>query len=389
VHVKKSTQVWFGLHICMITPEFPSKLGGISYYVYNLSKELVKKGHRVSVITRGSYKGLQVRKVDGINVCKTGFIPIYPFHIQLHGFITNKFFKFFESEFDIIHLHGGLLPIVQTSLPKIVTVHSLTKMEDYSTKLCDFHSLTIKLFSRFIFPWERRVISSGNIITSVSNFVARELETYYGLDKDKIYVVGNGVNTDFFTPKSSSSKGDVRYVLYSGRLSYEKGLLDLVASARYVCMEYPDLHFVIAGKGPLERRLKKLVSKIGLDNKFFFVGQADRNRILKLYQNAIVYVQPSYCEGLPTSLLEAMASGIPIVATSAGGIPDLVVNNETGFLVPPKNPRAMANALVVLLEDAKLRKRIGELARKRVERCFSWKAISNKLLNCYDLIIND
>jgi glycosyltransferase involved in cell wall biosynthesis len=199
--------------------------------------------------------------------------------------------------------------------------------------------------------------------------------------------VGNGVDEKIFTP--IINKTQERYILYTGRLSHRKGLFDLIECGKYICKKYPDVSFVIPGKGILLNKLKTQVEKIGLKDRFRFLGFVDRRKLIQLYQNAAVYVMPSHYEGLPTVLLEAMSCGLPVVATSVSGNLDVLSSGENGILIPPKSPEKMADAISLLLDNESLRKKVGSNARKTIEEHYSWEVITNKFLKCYQSLFRN
>jgi glycosyltransferase involved in cell wall biosynthesis len=369
------------MHICRIAGElFPPISGGVGHYVYNLSKKLVEKGHEVTVITRGQWKKTYYEEIDGIFVYRVQFIPTYPFHIQAHGIFVNKLLKSIESNFDIVHLHSPLIPVIHTSLPSVVTEHGTSRSYINSLKLLDSYSLVLKTFSKMYFAIDRKVVNSADKVTAVSNDCANDLRAYYGI-KD-VEIVYKGVDSNFFIPNENKNEEN-SYILYTGRLSSGKGLSDLIKSAKYVCKDHPAIRFILAGEGPAKKSFKKLVHDFKLDKNVFFVGHLDQNTLLKYYQNATVSVLPSYYEGLPGSLLEAMSCGIPTIATAVGGMPEVVVEGETGFLIPPNNPAKLASAISKLLKDEKLRKQMGKNARKRVKRYYDWDIITNNIEKIY------
>ncbi len=198
-------------------------------------------------------------------------------------------------------------------------------------------------------------------------------------------MIGNGVETKFFTPKESD--GDSQYIFFSGRLIVEKGLLDLVKCAEYVCKAHPSICFVLAGSGPLENSLRKLIEKKRLQSNFSLVGNVGRNDILKYYQNSRIFVLPSIYESFPNTLLEAMACGLPVVTTRVCDAPRIVKDGENGLLVPPRNPFSLAQALLRLLEDETLRKKMGKACRKRVENLYSLDSLCERILECYDSLV--
>jgi glycosyltransferase involved in cell wall biosynthesis len=198
-------------------------------------------------------------------------------------------------------------------------------------------------------------------------------------------VISNGVDTDFFVPNKSYHNGP--YVLWVGRLIYAKGVFDLVKCAEYVCREHPSVSFLIAGEGPLMNQLRRLLKSRGLEKRVVLLGQLDRAALLRYYQNCALFLLTSHVESFPNTVLEAMSCGVPVVATKVGEVPKVVKDGETGFLVCSKDYKAIARRIIDLLNDKGLRRRIGEAARRLVENEYSWDSISDKILDCYKLII--
>jgi glycosyltransferase involved in cell wall biosynthesis len=369
----------------IISTPFPPK-EGIGYYTYNLSKKLIEVGHKVVVITRGSLTKTQKEIFDHIEVIRIPFIPIYPFYLHIHRLFVRKILKSLESEIDVVHIHTPLPPIIKTSHPIILTIHTPMLSNNNYIKITSIYSLLTKISARFIsFPLELRHIKSSNMITTVSESVAKELEEY-GLNQDRISVVSNGVDENIFYPNKNVTNNDKKYIMYAGRIDREKGLFDLVESADIICSKRADISFIIAGDGRDGNRLKKKIKKIGLQNRFIFLGQIEKDQMIKLYQNATIFILPSYREGLPTVLLEAMSCGLPVLATDVRGNRDLITNGKNGLLIPPKDPKKIAETILTLLNDKKLMEQLGNNARKTIIKNYTWNAISNKFLKCYESI---
>jgi len=379
------------LHICMITSEFPPqrkglKLGGVGYHSFNLCNELIKKGHRVTVFTRGFHKEPHLECMKKIDVYRITYFPLYPFNIKFHQIFVDKLFRSMESDFDLVHLQVPLPPLIDTSLPIVATVHSLIRKPP--PKMLDIdlmRRIAYEVFSVLNYPLEFEILRNADLITCVSSTVAREISDSYGFDS-KIKVIDNGVDTNFFVPKKSNK--NFSYILWSGRIIYAKGLLDLVECAKYVCKEDSSTSFILAGTGPLMGHLKKLISNSGLEKKVILVGQLDRESLLRYYQNSTLFVLPSHHESFPNVVLEAMACGIPTVATDVGDVHKVVKDGKTGFLVSAKDPKALGQRIIELLNDEALRKRMGEASRRLVENYYSWDSISNKVIACYKLVMN-
>jgi len=374
------------MKICMILSNpFPPK-EGIGYYTYNLSRKLIENGHKVVVITRGSWSKTQKEIFDDIEIIRTPFIPIYPFYIHIHELFVKKAFKSLESQIDIVHIHSPLPPPIKTTLPVILTIHTPMLSNINYIKIQSLYSLLTKISARFVsYPVELKHIESSDIITTVTESVAQELKEY-GLNPDEISVVSNGVDEKIFYPSKKESENNKKNIMYAGRIDREKGLFDLVESAKSICSQKADVSFIIAGDGRDLNKLKRKIKKMGLQNRFTFLGQIEKDQMIKLYQNATLFILPSYREGLPTVLLEAMSCGLPVIATDVRGNRDLISNGENGLLVPPKDPKKMAETIITLLEDEKLMERLGKNARKTIIEKYTWNDIFDKFLKYYKSI---
>lgn len=369
----------------MITSEFPPISGGVGYYVYNLSKKLLQRGHQVTVMTRGSANKTRKDVVDGIDVFRVSFFPLYPFHVWVHGVFVNRLFKSLEPKLTLVHLHTPLPPPIKTSLPIITTVHTPMKIDARYHEVFNFISLAERVQSMVVYPpIESKLFAISKRITAVSRSVAGELKEY-GLNPDEIAVVGNGVDEETFVPLRNQKRTE-RYVLYTGVLRARKGLFDLIKCAEYVCKVCPDIKFILSGRGPFLNKLEENIRKTGLQKRIVFLGYVKRDKLIQVYQNATVHIVPSHYEGLPTVLLEAMSCGLPVVATDIGGNNEVISSGLNGFLVPSKSPESMAKIILKLLDDANLRERLGRAARRTIENYYTWDKIADNILKCYESI---
>jgi glycosyltransferase involved in cell wall biosynthesis len=372
----------------VISTPFPPK-EGIGYYTYNLSQKLIEKGHDVVVITRGSWNNIERQVYNDIEVIRVPFIPVYPFYIYVHGTFVNKLFKSLESQIDIVHIHTPLPPLIKTSLPIITTVHTPMLTDNQYIQVSSIYSLFSKISARFVsYPLELKLIKASDMITTVSNTIAREMKEY-GLNPSDISVMYNGVDEKFFYPTQKTSKENGKYIMYVGRIDREKGLFDLVECGRYVCNEMNNVYFILAGNGRDLSRLKQKTKKVGLENKFKFLGQVDKNQLVKLYQNASIFVLPSYHEGLPGVVLEAMSCGLPVITTDVRGNRDLISNGKNGIIVSSRAPKKLADAIISILNDDKMQNTLGKNARKTIEENYTWDIISSKFLGYYKSLIEE
>jgi glycosyltransferase involved in cell wall biosynthesis len=165
------------------------------------------------------------------------------------------------------------------------------------------------------------------------------------------------------------------------RLHRQKGVLYFILAAKSISARFPDARMAVVGDGPLGRALKRRARHLKIDDKVFFLGERrDANELMNLFD---IFVLPSLWEGLPFVLVEAAALGKPIVATAVDGIPEVIEEEKTGLLVPPKDPQLLAEAVVRLLEDRELAGRLGERARASVPLRFPLRRMVEQTENLY------
>jgi len=218
-------------------------------------------------------------------------------------------------------------------------------------------------------------------------FVAKKLVPYYfGYSHD--WIIYEPVNTDKFNPaktdmseidilrKDLSLNGHQRVVGFLGSISPAKGLEFLIRSASFIKEKYRNIRLIIAGGFPPEQldyrfKLKKLVHELGLSADIVFTGHIEHDRVPLVLSLFDVFVSASVSEGTPVSILEAMAMEKPVVATDVGGVSEQIVNDETGILVPPRNTKALADAIIHLLSNPTKANSLGRKARERVGQMFT------------------
>ncbi len=205
---------------------------------------------------------------------------------------------------------------------------------------------------------------------------ARAVTVHEGIDVDRVASAPPAdLHAEFWLPHHAPLVGNV------AALVPHKGQRHLVEAAALVVRQVPDARFVIAGEGELRPALERQIREHHLEKHVILAGF--RPDVLSVHKAFDVFVMSSVTEGLGTSLLDAMACGKPVVATLAGGIPEVVVDGETGFLVAPRDHAAMAEAIVRLLRDAALRLRLGEAGRARVGTRFSVERMVRDTLRVY------
>ncbi|MGZ4300810.1 MAG: glycosyltransferase family 4 protein [Gaiellaceae bacterium] len=207
-------------------------------------------------------------------------------------------------------------------------------------------------------PLARTVLQRARLVICPSNALA---DAARELGASEVRVIPSGVEI----PASVRDEAEPPEVLFAGRLSPEKGILELVEAAR-------GMPLVVAGDGPLRERVPGAL------------GFVPHDELGPLYERAAVVACPSHREGFGVVCAEAMAYGRPVVAGAVGGLLDLVVDGETGLLVPPRDVGALRTALERLLGDRELRHRLGAAARERIRERFAWPAVTDATIAAYD-----
>jgi len=371
------------MHVGMVTQDFPPDARGAGYYAYYLSQELCDRGHDVTVFTRGDWSGTEQTTVDGIDVYRVRFAPTYPCHLQVHGMFLNRIVSRHEDELDVLHLHNPAVPRVRTALPTILTAHGTAKEGIEQRANDDAFSMLLNALAPLFVRNERKLLSDVDQATAVSNACAAELREYYGVEN--VIRLPNGVNTDYFSP----TPGRDPLVLYTGALDARKGLFDLLEAAKIVCESEPDARFVLTGRGRLASKLQAKADELGLTEQVMFPGYVDRDELLEYYRRASVYINPSYYEGLPTGVLEAMACGLPVVATDVRGNSELVTPGKNGLLVPAKEPQELAAATLTILNDPTKQRRFAANARTLTEDRYDWRVIGQQAEKLYANVVSN
>lgn len=242
---------------------------------------------------------------------------------------------------------------------------------------------------------DRWSLPTADRVVTVSYSSARELARI-GVRASRLRVVHNATNPDpvecdpaaaFALRRSLGISHEHCLVLAAGRLSREKGHSDLVTAFRYLAQQQPatPICLVLAGDGPERHRIEAMTKSLGGNHRVLFPGHVSDLRAY--YAMADLMVLPSHSEGSPNVLLEAMAAGLPIVATSVGGVPEIVCHGQSAILVEPRKPRALAQGISLLLSDRSLAKQLGTNARRAVRAYHSPLARTRALIQIYNELV--
>jgi glycosyltransferase involved in cell wall biosynthesis len=318
-------------------PRFPADVAG--RFVADAVQHVRARGLEVEVVEPGQFRHFGIAYGHGMlgNLRRRPWLALF-----LPALLASFVRAARRTDADLLHAHW--LPAgwvaARTGRPYVVQVWGTD----------------VELARRV--PWlARRVLRSARLVIAASNELATAASA---LGAREVRLIPSGVEL----PAHVGEEAVPPEILYAGRLSAEKGVLELVEAAS-------GLNLVVAGDGPLCRQVPQAR------------GFVPHDELQALYARAAVVTCPSRREGFGVACLEAMAHARPVVATSVGGLRDLVVDGETGIVVPPRDPPALRAALERLLADRELRHRLGAAGRERARRHFSWDAVTDATLSAY------
>lgn len=405
------------LRLAFLAPEFMPALGGVGTYSVELVKNLSKnKDIEVHVITptRGrNYNKQEVMEYFGNRVkihtiSKANDSFFYNFGFQLA--VLRNFKKLHkEHKFDLVHsanlvhMPDIFLKFGNIGIPSITTVHTTLKSQSYANGSIKLEGAgkksMVERMTYLTYPYismmERKYLKETKNLIAVSNWVKGFVMERS--NPKNLTVIPNGVDIERFFPKKGlgkEEKGDFGeledlgrpIVLYCGRLMALKGLKTLIASMEGVLKE-KDAYFVFAGPGEREP-WEKMIESVGISkNSYTFLGQVNHEKIPSLYRKADIFVLPSFTESCPLTVLEAMASGLPVIASEVGGISEIIENRKDGLLVKPGDTAELTKSIITLLSENELRKNFARSARAKAVEKFSSEKMAEQTLGYYRKVL--
>jgi len=370
-HALERAVVGVGLRIAMLAVDFLPNIGGIANHIYNLSHAMRQMGHDCRVLHLTTNRRLPTTEtINGLPVARFK-LPPYERIKRLTAIPVTGSVLAFLRRFrpDVVHWHELsnawlLLRALIRAPVKVVTIHSSSFVRHSERVLGQLSNRLQLLFA-------------DGVLT-----VTRErFEAVRSVYSGPLFLIPNGVDSRLF--RASPGRPKAFSILCPGRLVKEKGAEFLIRAMPRILKRFPRAETLLAGSGRLEKSLKKLVQAVGVSSSIRFLGYVPYKRMPSLYNQSAVVAMPSVAEGSPLACLEAMASGCAVVASRVGGLAELIEDGVDGLLVEPGNPAQIADAVCKLLGDPDLRRRLGERARQKVLKDFSWRAQARKIINVY------
>ncbi|OGS45648.1 MAG: glycosyl transferase family 1 [Elusimicrobia bacterium RIFOXYD2_FULL_34_15] len=376
------------MKVTMMAKEYPPYVyGGAGVHLRYLAQELSKimdVDIRCFGDQNSSADSLKVKGYKGWEALKgKKFSP------TLETLSVNLLAQMEEIDSDVVHTHtwyghfGGLMAKILYDIPFVATCHSLEPLRPWKEDQLG-HGYQLS-------TWTEKIgIESADKVIAVSNLMKQDILKFFNIKPEKIEVIYNGVDLNKwkYTPLNAKLKKEYGiaddYILFVGRPTPQKGMEYLIDAADDIPCQIV-LGATGADTKDYEDAMTKKVAK--KKNIVWIHKLLKEEEYIQLYSSAKVFVCPSIYEPFGIINLEAMSCKTPVVASATGGILEVVLPEETGILVEPKNSKQIADSVNRLLKDDNLRKKLGENSRARVEKYFSWENIAGQTKKLYEGLI--
>jgi len=352
------------------------EVGGAERQVVDLAVALRRKGYGVTVAC--SVTG------DLSGALEEADIPVRPLLRRLvkrrlspaYAWRLRRLLR--KERFDLVHAHiyasvvAATIATLGSDMPLVITEHTEATWQDWR--------------ARWVSRWVYRRVAR---IIAVSTPIRRRLIERDKVHPDLIAIIPNAVVSAPEPSADAPPPAELRERPLAGvvaRLQPEKGVANFLKAAARVAPQFPEAHFVVAGDGPLRQQLADLAADLGLERRVHFLGfRSDASELMRFLD---VLVVPSLSEGSPLVTLEALAAGVPVVASAVGGIPDQIRHDKEGLLVLPGDTEALGEALLALLRDPDHARRLGEAGRRRASSQFSHAAMVRQIEDVYHSVVD-
>lgn len=363
----------------VVSDLYPAVVGGLGLHTHDMSKWQAKMGHDVTVYTsnvdgepaqefREGYKTLRFKPI--LKIGGNSFMPMLLFKL-IHT----------RNDFDIVHAHSHLFlstnfcSVVKkfSLIPLVITNHGLISQ----TVPMWVHKIYIPTIAKWTFKSADKIIC----YTEKEKSMLKKL----GINSDKIVVIHNGTDTNLFIPCENERNNN--QILWIGRFTPGKGVEYLISAFDILVKKDPDFKLYMIGNGPLKENIEQKIRDLNLSKNVIIKEFVPNSELPKIYQSSDVFVLPSLNEGVPRTILEAMACGTPIVCTE---LPQLVnVVEGCGLLVPVKDSQALAEGILKIVSDRDIAQKFGRNSRSKVVENYSWEDTVKKTIQLYEKLIQE
>ena len=405
------------LRICLLSYRSNPHCGGQGGYIRNLSRALIRLGHRVDVLSGQPYPEL----ADGVRLVKIPSLDLYnaenPFRVpkvrelgdwinlnewigtstmgfpepHTFGLRAWKYLKHRMDRYDIIHDNQSLsygLWAIQRRKPTVATIHHpITVDRDIAVASeRDFWKKLKHLRWYSFLGMQKRVSRTLAHIITVSGCAKDDICREFDLPADRFSIIPNGINTDLFYPVSGIKREKNRIIVTNSADTPLKGLHYLL-QAVYTIRQTRDIRLIVVGKPKKNSIVSRMIRSLGIADSITFTGRISYEAFVRQYARATMAVVPSVYEGFGLPAGEAMACGVPVISTTGGALPEVV--GDAGILVPPADPDALQHAILRLMDDPDLAASYGKAGYERVQRHLTWEAAAQSTVDAYRKVIRD
>jgi glycogen synthase len=395
----------------LLSNEYPPNVyGGAGVHVDYLTRELSKLID-VEVRCFGSQnEDLPHLKVRGVTLDAGAWTAPKALHSTFGAVRRCTDFNTEAIDADVVHCHtwythfGGILAKLNYGIPMVITSHSLEPLRPWKRE---------QLGGGYDFScWvERTAMQMADAVIAVSAEAKMDIQRLFNIPEERIHIIYNGIDTTEYQPvahmdalKRFGIDPALPYILFVGRLARQKGIVHLVNAIKYMA---PGFQVVLCAGAPdtpeiaTEMREAVAAAQKSRPGVIWIQEMVDKPSVIQLYSHAALFCCPSIYEPFGIINLEAMACETPVVASAVGGIKEVVVEGETGLLVPleqlnespfePVNPdrfaRDLAERINLLMSDCEMRLRLGKAGRERAAKLFSWRAIAEQTCDLYQSLL--
>ena len=385
------------MRVCFISRRFFPAISGMSVYALNLLKQLVADGHDVVMVSQyradaagvGVYGGGPPPEVPGVRVVglesvgeqAVGLGLPADFEADLAAMVAAVVREHAVAPFDVIHAQYGYptgLAALEASrrlgVPNVVSIQGGDG--HWVGGCCTTHKAAMQA-----------VLNHAGAVLIGSDSFAAEVSGHHGTPLDRFTIVPGATDVDRFRPRDGRPIGAVgtpATLLYHGRVDLRKGVLELIEAFSQLVEGGRDLRLVVSGIGPDVAAVGERVEMLALGDRVELLGYASYDQAPGVYHRGDVFVSPTYSEGFSNTILEAMASGLPIVSTRSVGVVDCLEDGRDALLVEPQDADGLARAIARLLDDDGLRSRLAGRALDEVRTLYSWPAVVRQIERVYD-----
>ncbi|AIU70127.1 glycosyl transferase [Thermococcus eurythermalis] len=373
------------LKITLVSDWYFPKLGGVAVHMHDLAFHLRALGHEVAIITndRETSKEAELKEA-GIDLIRVPGRVLGGVGINVGAFARGaRELIPYIREYDVVHGHHAFTPL---SLKAVSAGRQIGKATLITTHSINYeNSKAIRAVARLTFPYFKYHLHNPHRIIAVSRAAKEFIKRFTSVPAE---VIPNGINVDFFDVPLSREEAKERLglgenvVLYVGRIEPRKGVGTLISAMKHV-----DGTLLIVGKGSRLSFLRERARLLGVAEKVRFLGTVEYSKLPLFYRASDVFVLPSLSEAFGIVLLEAMASGTPVIGTTVGGIPEIV--DGCGLLVPPGDARKLAEAVNLVLNNQNVEKRLARLGKRRAEAVYDWRVVVRKITALYYQVLDE